>query len=77
MSGTARPVPVSGIPKVAMAQQGAYATQGMLSPANPFTQDGMLTPVSFRFLWGLFNTIQAQQAQITTLQQRLAAANIA
>jgi len=57
---------------VPTASQGQYATPGMISPVeppfvNPTT--GTLAPVSFRFLYGLFNRIGA-------LEQALANAGI-
>lgn len=53
-------------------------TQGMISPGDMFTDPatGMLTPVSFRFLFGLFNNITQLQTQIATLQQRLTNAGL-
>jgi hypothetical protein len=48
--------------------QGLYATQGMISPVEPPFVDpttGTLAPVSFRFLYSLFNRIGAlEQALI-------------
>jgi len=50
------------------ATQGRYATQGMISPVEPPFVDpttGVLAPVSFRFLYGLYNRIGAlEQALI-------------
>jgi len=55
------------VPRVPMPQ-GQYATQGMISPVeppfvNPTT--GVLAPVSFRFLWGLFQRITALEQALT------------
>jgi hypothetical protein len=57
---------------VPTAAQGMYATQGMISPVEPPFVDpttGTLAPVSFRFLYSLFNRIGA-------LEQALANAGI-
>ena len=61
---------------VAMSE-GRYASQGMISPSNPFVDAGLnLTGVSFRFLYGLFSQINDLQNEVATLQQRLANAGI-
>ena len=71
MSGTGLPAgppkPVSGIPVTPKAAQGAYATQGMIAPMNEFVDpgSGMLTPISFRFLWGLYSEIQQLKQRLT------------
>ena len=57
--------------------QGEYTSQGMITPADfvdPLS--GNLTPVSFRFLNSMFNCIRKAEAEIATLQQRLANAGI-
>ena len=78
MAKAARVLP---IPAAAGA---AYVSQGMISPATAFVNgDGVLLPVSFRFLFGVFQAIEllnnqlgSANAEITTLQQRLGAAGI-
>src|SRR5215472_78024 len=58
------PPPRSGIGVVPTASQGRYASQGMISPVEPSFVDpttGVLAPVSFRFLYGLYSDIQALQ----------------
>lgn len=53
------------------------AIQGMIAPGDDFVEgDGALTPVSFRFLWGVYQSIAKLQAEVATLQQRLANAGI-
>ena len=61
------PTPRSGIPKASLAQ-GRYASQGMISPIEPPFVDpttGTLAPVSFRFLYGLFQRIGALEQALT------------
>ena len=59
--------PQPTVSPVAMTQ-GRYATPGMISPVEPPFVDpttGTLAPVSFRFLYGLYNRIGAlEQALI-------------
>lgn len=71
------PKPVSGIKPVPMATN-PYTTQGMISPATPFVDPatGMLMPVSFRFLYGLFAAITQLEAANAALQQRLTQAGL-
>lgn len=67
--------PVSGIKTVprASGSEGDYTTQGMISPVNQFVDPatGLLLPVSFRFLYGLFSAINTLQTQVATLQTQL------
>lgn len=51
--------------------------QGMISPVNPFSDPltGMLLPVSFRFLYGMFAAIGALQQQVGTLEAQVATLN--
>lgn len=69
--------PVSGIKAVPLTTSDV-TTQGMISPVNQFVDPatGMLLPVSFRFLYGLFSAINNLNAQVATLQQRLTNAGI-
>lgn len=61
-----------------MQTGGTYADQGMISPANMMVNpDGTPTPITFRFLFSMLNSINSLQAQINTINQRLADANIA
>lgn len=55
-----------------------YTQQGMISPVNAFVDPatGMLLPISFRFLYGLFSAIAQLQAANAALQQRLTDAGI-
>lgn len=56
------------------ATSSPYATQGMIAPSTEFVDGaGMLMPVSFRFLYGLFSAIGALQGQIAALQAQVAA----
>lgn len=59
----------SGIPKTPVVRtgQGPYSTQGMISPMNDFVDPatGQLTPISFRFLWGLYSAIQQIEQRLT------------
>ncbi len=73
----ASPPPVTRtVPRIAIGE-GRYASQGMISPTNPFVDsEGNLTGVSFRFLYGLFAQINDLQNAVTTLQQRLTNAGI-
>ena len=51
-----------------VAMQGRYATQGMISPVEPPFVDpttGTLAPVSFRFLYSLFNRVNALEQALT------------
>jgi hypothetical protein len=49
----------------------------MIAPLNPFVDaGGLLTGVSFRFLFELFHNINQLQSEVQTLQQRLANAGI-
>ena len=62
------PTPHSGIAAVPTASQGRYATQGMISPVEPpFTDPttGVLAPVSFRFLYDLFNRVGKLEQALT------------
>jgi len=62
------PPPRSGIGTVPTASQGRYATQGMISPTDPPFVDpatGVMSPVSFRFLHGLFQRIQKIEQALT------------
>jgi hypothetical protein len=71
---TASPAPT--VPPVPMPT-GRVSTQGMIAAANPFVDSqGVLSGVSFRFLFGVFNQINQLQMEVETLQQRLEAANI-
>jgi hypothetical protein len=72
-----KPKPVSGIQAVPLTTS-AYTTQGMIAPVNEFVDPatGILTPVAFRFLYGMFNAMNAVstlQSQIATLQEQVAA----
>lgn len=56
---------------------GEYTSQGMITPGGFVDSlSGDLTPVSFRFLNSMFNCIRRAEAEIATLQQRLANAGI-
>jgi len=75
MASPPPPTPRSGIATVSTAA-GRYASQGMISPVEPSFVDpttGVLAPVSFRFLYGLYSDIQALQQQVAQLQSVLAA----
>lgn len=54
-----------------------YTAQGMIT-ASDFVDplSGNLNPVSFRFLNSLFNCLRKLEAEVATLQQRLANAGI-
>jgi hypothetical protein len=68
--------PPPTVPRVPFAS-GRTSTQGMIAPMNPFVDSqGVLSGVSFRFLFDLFNQINQLKAEVQTLQQRLQAAGI-
>jgi len=61
------PPPRSGIGVVPTASH-RYATQGMVSPTDPPFVDpttGIMTPISFRFLHGLFQRIAKIEQALT------------
>ena len=61
------PPPRPTVQAVPMAA-GRYATQGMISPTNPPFVDpttGVMTPVSFRFLHGLFQRLGKLEEALT------------
>lgn len=66
-------------PAPATAAASDVTQQGMISPGDQFVDPatGMLMPVSFRFLFGMFTAIAALQAQNAALQERLTNAGIA
>jgi len=65
---TLEPVPLTS---------GRLSTQGMIAPISQFVDsEGVLKPVSFRFLFDVFNQINQLQMDVQTLQQRLQAAGI-
>lgn len=65
MSGTAR------------SSQDTVGMQGMVSPSDGFVEpDGTLTPIAFRFTWGVYQAIMQLKADVATIQQRLTNAGI-
>jgi hypothetical protein len=48
--------------------QPRITTQGMIAAIGFVQPTGDLTPVSFRFLFGLFNAIRQLEGQVTALQ---------
>jgi len=54
----------AGIARPAQVNSG-MATQNIVSPSNPFVDpNGILLPVSFRYLWGLFQAIEALEDRL-------------
>jgi hypothetical protein len=54
-----------------------YVPQGMVAPLNPFLdEEGNLTAVSFRFLFGLFSHLNYVHDEVEEIKARLAAAGI-
>jgi hypothetical protein len=59
------------------AAEDTYVPQGMIAPMSPFLdEDGNLTALSFRFLFGLFSHLNYVHDEVETIKQRLAAAGI-